>query len=386
MAGLLIVGAMTKSAQFPFVRWLPAAMAAPTPVSALVHSSTLVTAGVFLLIRFFPVLRGIDSILFFLLLSAALTCMLAGMCAIVETDMKKVIALSTLSQLGTIMYRLAMAIPVFAFFHIISHALFKALLFIAAGILIHYHGHGQDLRSMGRIFCFPFTSSMLITGRMALSGMPFLAGFYSKDLIIEAQYISSINFLLVVIFVIGTVLTTGYSMSFLINVLWLPRLFTPVGLFQPFFQGRTMGAMLMLAHSYVWIGAVMYVICLLPNIEACLPLYLKLQAMFAMVFGGGLIWGVKYIIGYLYYKINIVVRFLSILGYVVEVNQMIASVRSYRSEKVQKNIEGGWIEGGQGTGLLLRGFIGKIVIGRYKPLYLNLRVFVFMISLISLYV
>ena len=386
MAGLLIVGAMTKSAQFPFVRWLPAAMAAPTPVSALVHSSTLVTAGVFLLIRFFPVLQEVHNILFFLLLSASLTCMLAGMCAMVETDMKKVIALSTLSQLGTIMYRLAMAIPVFAFFHMISHALFKALLFIAAGILIHYHGHGQDLRRMGRIFCFPFTSSILVTGRMALSGMPFLAGFYSKDLIIEAQYISSMNFLLVVIFVVGTILTTAYSMNFLINVLWLPRLSTPVRLFQPFFQGRTIGAMLMLAHSYVWIGAVIYVVCLLPNIEACLPLYLKLQAMVAMVFGGRVIWGVKHRIGYWYYGINALVRFLSTLGYVVEVNQMIASGRSSGSEKVQKNMEGGWVEGGQGVSLLLRGVITKLMVRRYKPLYLNLGVFVLIICLVGLYI
>lgn len=226
-------------------------MAAPTPVSALVHSSTLVTAGVFILIRFFPILQEIRGMRFFLLLRRALTCMLAGACAIVETDMKKVIALSTLSQLGTIMYRLAIAMPLFAFFHIISHALFKALLFMAAGVLIYYHGHGQDLRSIGRILSFPLTGSILVTGRMALRGMPFLAGFYSKDLIIEAQYISSMNFLLVGVFIVGTLLTAGYRINFLINVLWLPRLATPAGLFQPFFQVRTIGAMLLLGHSYV---------------------------------------------------------------------------------------------------------------------------------------
>lgn len=141
-----MVAAMTKRAQIPFSSWLPAAIAAPTPVSALVHSSTLVTAGVFLLIRFYPFLRSAPLFHFILLFSAISTILIAGIRATTECDIKKIIALSTLSQLGVIMARLGLGIPALALFHIITHALFKALLFICAGGLIGSHLHGQDLR------------------------------------------------------------------------------------------------------------------------------------------------------------------------------------------------------------------------------------------------
>lgn len=144
VGGLLVVAAMTKSAQIPFSAWLPAAMAAPTPVSSLVHSSTLVTAGVYLLIRFHGALgpgasRGLT-------LLACLTMFMAGLGANFEMDLKKVIALSTLSQLGLMMAILGMGYPQLAFFHLVTHALFKALLFLCAGALIHTLGDNQDIR------------------------------------------------------------------------------------------------------------------------------------------------------------------------------------------------------------------------------------------------
>jgi len=132
-----MVAAITKRAQIPFSAWLPAAMAAPTPVSALVHSSTLVTAGVFLLIRFFPFLRSCSFFQPALLFISVATLLLAGVGANYENDLKKVIALSTLRQLGVIMIRLGMGMPYLALFHLYTHALFKALLFLCAGAIIH---------------------------------------------------------------------------------------------------------------------------------------------------------------------------------------------------------------------------------------------------------
>ena len=217
---MLIVAAITKSAQFPFIRWLPAAIAAPTPVSALVHSSTLVTAGIFILIRFYPTLKTIPTLEFILLFAASITACVAGLAAIAECDIKKVIALSTLRQLGTIAYRLAINIPHLAFFHLITHALFKALLFIAAGTLIHYHDHNQDLRSIGILNnTMPLISSIIIRSSLALCGAPFIAGFYSKDLIIEAQIDNPFNYILIIVFLLATGLTSAYSVRFILNVI-----------------------------------------------------------------------------------------------------------------------------------------------------------------------
>jgi len=194
-------------------------MAAPTPVSALVHSSTLVTAGIFILIRFFPSLKSIPTLEHILLFSAAVTTCVAGLAAIAECDIKKVIALSTLSQLGTMSYSLAMNIPHLAFFHLITHALFKALLFIAAGTLIHFHNHNQDLRAVGMLNNpMPLVSTMITTSRLALCGAPFIAGFYSKDLIIEAQVSDPFSYFLVIIFLLATSLTSAYRVRFMLNV------------------------------------------------------------------------------------------------------------------------------------------------------------------------
>jgi NADH-ubiquinone oxidoreductase chain 5 len=194
-------------------------MAAPTPVSALVHSSTLVTAGIFILIRFFPSLKSIPALEHILLFAAAVTACVAGLAAIAECDIKKVIALSTLSQLGTISYSLAISIPHLAFFHLITHALFKALLFIAAGALIHFHNHNQDLRAMGILNnSMPLISMILTTSRLALCGAPFIAGFYSKDLIIEAQINNPANYLLIMVFLLATGLTSAYRVRLMLNV------------------------------------------------------------------------------------------------------------------------------------------------------------------------
>nr|YP_009233455.1 NADH dehydrogenase subunit 5 [Engaewa subcoerulea]AMB27348.1 NADH dehydrogenase subunit 5 [Engaewa subcoerulea] len=208
---LVCMAAMTKSAQIPFSAWLPAAMAAPTPVSALVHSSTLVTAGVYLLIRFGGVLGG-ASVQSFLLIVSCLTMFMAGLGANFEFDLKKIIALSTLSQLGVMMSILSLGFSDLAFFHLLAHALFKALLFMCAGVIIHGVGEFQDIRGMGGLVVgLPITIVCMNLAGLALCGMPFLAGFYSKDLILEVAFMSEINLVGVVLYVLATGLTVCYT-------------------------------------------------------------------------------------------------------------------------------------------------------------------------------
>nr|YP_010426667.1 NADH dehydrogenase subunit 5 [Parnassius glacialis]USN89416.1 NADH dehydrogenase subunit 5 [Parnassius glacialis] len=216
---LVIMAAMTKSAQIPFSSWLPAAMAAPTPVSALVHSSTLVTAGVYLLIRFNMLL--IDMFFFkFLLLLSGLTMFMAGMSANYEFDLKKIIALSTLSQLGLMMSILSMGLPELAFFHLLTHAMFKALLFMCAGVIIHMMNDNQDIRFMGGISLYiPMTSLCLNISNLALCGIPFLAGFYSKDLILEMVSMSNLNMLIFFLYYFSTGLTMFYTIRLLMYLM-----------------------------------------------------------------------------------------------------------------------------------------------------------------------
>nr|YP_010463416.1 NADH dehydrogenase subunit 5 [Peltoperlopsis sagittata]UUK29392.1 NADH dehydrogenase subunit 5 [Peltoperlopsis sagittata] len=209
---LVLLAAMTKSAQIPFSSWLPAAMAAPTPVSALVHSSTLVTAGVYLLIRF-NVLLVDNSLGSFLLLVGGLTMFMSGLGANFEFDLKKIIALSTLSQLGLMMSILAMGYPSLAFFHLLTHALFKALLFMCAGAIIHNMKDSQDIRFMGGLINhMPLTSSCFNLSNLALCGTPFLAGFYSKDLILEIVSLSYLNVFSFFLYFFSTGLTVSYSL------------------------------------------------------------------------------------------------------------------------------------------------------------------------------
>nr|WHL46546.1 NADH dehydrogenase subunit 5 [Chionarctia nivea] len=219
ISSMIILAAMTKSAQIPFSSWLPAAMAAPTPVSALVHSSTLVTAGVYLLIRFNFLL--VDTLfLSGLLLLSSLTMFMAGISANYEFDLKKIIALSTLSQLGLMMGILSMGLPDLAFFHLLTHAMFKALLFMCAGVIIHLMNDMQDIRFMGGIsFYVPLTSLCMNISNMALCGIPFLAGFYSKDLILELVSFSNLNLLIFFLYYISTGLTMFYTVRLILYLM-----------------------------------------------------------------------------------------------------------------------------------------------------------------------
>nr|WMC20966.1 NADH dehydrogenase subunit 5 [Mastigoteuthis agassizii] len=217
----IMIAGMTKSAQIPFSSWLPAAMAAPTPVSALVHSSTLVTAGVFLFVRFFNYLSDYYWFSVFMIYISILTTIMSGVCALYEYDMKKVIALSTLSQLGVMMMSLGLGMPMLALFHLYTHAMFKALLFMCGGNIIHCFNGKQDMRQISNVSkLLPVTSVFLNISNMALCGMPFLAGFYSKDLIIESLIMGNMNIFVFFLGSIGVCLTVLYSMRFSFYIIW----------------------------------------------------------------------------------------------------------------------------------------------------------------------
>nr|ANH79473.1 NADH dehydrogenase subunit 5 [Eurytoma sp. TJS-2016] len=209
---LVILASFTKSAQFPFSSWLPAAMAAPTPVSSLVHSSTLVTAGVYLLIRFHYLIFKYESLMFYIIISGVITMVFAGMSANFEFDFKKIIAYSTLSQLGLMMMIIGFKNFELSYFHLIIHAMFKSLMFMCSGMVIHSMANYQDIRFMGLLMNYlPLTMMIFLISNLSLCGMPFFSGFYSKDQILEFMLMNNSSLLIYFLMILGTGLTVSYS-------------------------------------------------------------------------------------------------------------------------------------------------------------------------------
>nr|YP_010138713.1 NADH dehydrogenase subunit 5 [Compsilura concinnata]QQJ94214.1 NADH dehydrogenase subunit 5 [Compsilura concinnata] len=285
MIGVLIMlAAMTKSAQIPFSSWLPAAMAAPTPVSALVHSSTLVTAGIYLLIRF-NILLSSTWMSNLLLLLASLTMFMSGMGANFEFDLKKIIALSTLSQLGLMMSILSMNYYKLAFFHLLTHALFKALLFMCAGAIIHNMNNNQDIRLMGSLMLMmPLTSSCFNVANLALCGMPFLAGFYSKDLILEMVSLSYINFFSFFLYFFSTGLTVCYSFRLVYYTMTNNSHFSSLNMLNDE-SWVMLKSMLGLLIMSIFGGSMLNWLMFSTPIVIILPIYLKLLTLMVCIFG-----------------------------------------------------------------------------------------------------
>nr|YP_009663923.1 NADH dehydrogenase subunit 5 [Synthesiomyia nudiseta]QCW07956.1 NADH dehydrogenase subunit 5 [Synthesiomyia nudiseta] len=282
---LVMLAAMTKSAQIPFSSWLPAAMAAPTPVSALVHSSTLVTAGVYLLIRF-NILLSTSWMGNLLLLLSGLTMFMAGLGANYEFDLKKIIALSTLSQLGLMMSILSMGFLKLAFFHLLTHALFKALLFMCAGAIIHNMNNNQDIRLMGSLsMMMPLTSSCFNVANLALCGMPFLAGFYSKDLILEVVSLSYINLFSFFLYFFSTGLTVCYSFRLVFYSMTGDSNFSSFNMLND--EGWVMlKSMMGLLILSIFGGSMLSWLIFPTPMVIVLPFYLKFLTMLVCLMGG----------------------------------------------------------------------------------------------------
>jgi NADH-ubiquinone oxidoreductase chain 5 len=209
-----LLAAMGKSAQFGLHTWLPNAMEGPTPVSALIHAATMVTAGVYLLLRTSPILEQSSTALIAVCFIGAITSLFAATVGLVQNDLKKVIAYSTCSQLGYMVLACGLSNYNVALFHLVNHAFFKALLFLSAGAIIHALNSEQDFRKMGGLrYLLPFTYTMILIGSLSLMAIPFLTGFYSKDLIIELAkgqytYIGTITYWLATI---SAIFTSIYS-------------------------------------------------------------------------------------------------------------------------------------------------------------------------------
>nr|YP_448775.1 NADH dehydrogenase subunit 5 [Phanogenia gracilis]AAY51833.1 NADH dehydrogenase subunit 5 [Phanogenia gracilis] len=221
----VLLASMAKSAQIGFHPWLPAAMEGPTPVSALLHSSTMVVAGVFFLIRIGTLIDFSGFFCSCCLFVGGVTSLFAASAALVQHDIKKIIAYSTTSQLGLMVVSVGLGNCIISFFHVCTHAFFKAMLFLCSGSVIHSLNNEQDLRKMGGLFNFlPITSSCIFLGSLALIGTPFLSGFYSKDLILELSFLSFSNFLGVFFAFLSSLFTVIYSFRIIFFCFLYPML------------------------------------------------------------------------------------------------------------------------------------------------------------------
>nr|YP_010350251.1 NADH dehydrogenase subunit 5 [Virgulibracon endoxylaphagus]UOK09631.1 NADH dehydrogenase subunit 5 [Virgulibracon endoxylaphagus] len=215
MSLLIFLASITKSAQIPFSTWLPMAMAAPTPVSSLVHSSTLVTAGVYLLIRFNFLLN--ENLKFLFMMISFMTMFMSGLMANFEFDIKKIIALSTLSQLGLMILMICLNFTKLAYFHLITHAMFKSLLFLCSGIIIHNYLNNQDIRFLSFVNNFLPTINLIFNmSLLTLCGLPFLSGFFSKDLMIEMFLMNKFNMIMFILIF----LSMGFTMSYTFRLIF----------------------------------------------------------------------------------------------------------------------------------------------------------------------
>lgn len=260
------------------------AIAAPTPVSALVHSSTLVTAGVYLLFRFNELLIVFKIRKVVLLYFSVFTIFIAGLIANFEIDLKKIIALSTLSQLGLIIMRLRIGLRLLSFFHLLTHAVFKSLLFMCAGIIIHFIRNNQDIRFYGKLNeLVPFTIMRFYISRLALIGFPFLAGFYSKDLIIERLFIMNVNLFILSLIILSIIFTVSYSLRLMYYIFF--REYKWIRLYYISERVLINLSIVILMILRIFGGSIFFWICFFDNYFIFLHLRLKFIILIFMLMG-----------------------------------------------------------------------------------------------------
>lgn len=384
---LVMLAAITKRAQIPFSAWLPAAIAAPTPVSALVHSSTLVTAGVYLLIRFRGFLSD-SKIQPFLLIISSITIFIAGLGANFEYDLKKIIALSTLRQLGVIIRILALGFPILAFFHLLAHALFKALLFICAGVIIHNVKNYQDVRLIGGLANFiPLTVICINLANLSLCGTPFLAGFYSKDLILEVAFIRNINTIAFLLYVFATGLTVCYT--FRLIFIRLRGVFNLRTLYQINDESKIITTpIIVLGLGAIAGGSILSWIILPDPYIICITFFFKIIVLIVRALGA--------LVGYILniIKVNYKLKALDLyfrtviagsIWFIPFLSTFFRSVFKLKTAKIlQDNIDKGWSEhlGGQGIYLSVIKTTSYIQIIQDSTIKLYLKRFFFWIILI----
>jgi len=375
---LVVLAAITKRAQIPFSAWLPAAMAAPTPVSALVHSSTLVTAGVYLLIRFNYML-GLSNFLFYI---GVFTIFMSGLGANLETDLKKIIALSTLSQLGLIIITLGLGMVEFSFFHLITHAMFKSLLFLCAGVFIHSMGDTQDIRHLGgAIVGCPLTSFYFIISSIALCGFPFFSGFYSKDFILEIYFIGGFNIFTFTFIILATFFTLTYSVRLIyiiffktIGVKTLIHIGEELGILVP------MGVLLSLTLA---LGSFMR-LNFFPLIYIYLPIYIKIIVFSGVIFLFTRYFSIQHLktVNLMSYR-NITSHFAGGMWFLPYLSSFFFMPSLKIGGKVLKRLDQGWLEnlGGQGIFKLINRW------GRNTDYFnsVNIKFYLFLFFLILLF-
>nr|APX40792.1 NADH dehydrogenase subunit 5 [Phyllotreta hemipoda] len=380
---LIILAAFTKSAQIPFSAWLPAAMAAPTPVSSLVHSSTLVTAGVYLIMRFYMIFS--EEVLLFMLFFSSLTMFMAGLGANFEFDLKKIIALSTLSQLGLMMSILSLGGLKLAYFHLLTHAIFKALLFMCAGNIIHSLGDCQDIRCMGGLVKhLPLTCTFLNLCNWALCGLPFMSGFYSKDLIVEFMSMGILNSYIYMIFYISIGLTVSYSMRLSFYVLMYDFKFVSLNLLME--NSKMLLSMSVLLYFVIFNGSMLSWLIFDDLVFICLPFSMKMFTIIWIIIGMWSGYEISLFLMSSSFVSSLMMMFLSSMWYLPNFSTM--SVNYYPilwSYSTFKKFDQGWLEyyGGLNLMMILR---KMLLIQLFSKNYFKIYLFIFMLFMMILLV